>query len=109
MIRWLSTHMALVSIASLAWLAGCGDSPADSTGAANSDAGNDTAPTVDVTEADAGDLADASGDTDAIPEPSDEFSRDGEAGVIELIDGNAESDSSRDSGAEATGPAALDP
>ena len=109
MIRWLSTHMALVSVASLGCLLGCGDSAADSTGAANSDAGNDTANTVDVTEADAGDLADASGDTGAIPEPSDEISRDGEAGVIELVEGNADSDPSRDSGAEATGPAALDP
>lgn len=107
--RWLSTHMALVSVASLGCLVGCGDSAVDSTGTASSDAGNDAVQTIDVTDEDSGDFTDANGDTGATAEPGDEPSRDTEAGSIELIDGDAQSDPSRDGGAEATGPAALDP
>src|SRR5205085_2412551 len=76
--RWLSTYVALVSVASLGCLVGCGDSASDSTGAASSDAANDAVQPVDATD------ENANGDTGATPEPGDEPSRDIDAGAIEV-------------------------
>jgi hypothetical protein len=94
-------------------LAGCGDSASDSTGAPSTDAGNEAAQTVDATDAGVGELADANGDPGAIPEPSDETSRDAEAGAIGFSDAVADVDAGAnppgDSAAEATAPGALDP